>query len=80
MWKRRLFIVGGVLILAACSATEPRVHNFTSECEMEWQYQYRLYFDDLARLDHTCCQCVLPGSQQFWDNETGVGSRRTKFG
>ena len=80
MWKRRLFIVGGVLTLAACSAPEPRVHNFTNECEMEWQYEYRLYFDDLARLDHTCCQCVMPGSQKFWDNETGVGSRRTKFG
>ena len=80
MWKRRLFIVVEVLILAACSAPEPKVYNFTNECEIEWQYEYRLYFDDLARLDHTCCQCVMPGSQQLWDNETGVGSRRTKFG
>ena len=66
--------------LMACSAPEPRVQNFTNECEVEWQYEYRLYFDDLARLDHTCCQCVTPGSKPFWDNETGVGSRRIKFG
>jgi len=78
--KRSIFLSWLVLGLMACSTPEPKVHNFTNECEMEWQYEYRLYFDDLARLDHTCCQCVAPGSQPFWDNETGVGSRRTKFG
>ena len=75
-----MFLFWLVLGLIACSAPEPRVLNFTNECEVEWQYEYRLYFDDLARLDHTCCQCVTPGSEPFWDNETGVGSRRTKFG
>ena len=75
-----MFLFWLVLGLIACSAPEPRVLNFTNECEVEWQYEYRLYFDDLTRLDHTCCQCVTPASEPFWDNETGVGSRRTKFG
>ena len=78
--KRIMFLLLLFLGLMACSAPEPRVQNFTNECEVEWQYEYRLYFDDLTRLDHTCCQCVTPASEPFWDNETGVGSRRTKFG
>jgi hypothetical protein len=78
--KRSMFLFYMVLGLMACSAPEPKVHNFTNECEIEWQYEYRLYFDDLARLDHTCCQCVTLGSALFWDNKTGVGSGRTKFG